>query len=143
MMRTSCTNRAFARFVGRTYGTLHNERCLKMSVRPHITNIFQLFCADGSLVFLVGVRKCVHDFYCLFQFWQPYFAVLFECILGGSRYSCIHMILTIPHIRYNRSILIYIHTCQNLHCYQQILQSLFSCSLYNFIVDGRASFKYA
>ena len=31
---SSCTNRGFARFVGRIYGMLLNERCLSMSVRP-------------------------------------------------------------------------------------------------------------
>ena len=37
MNTPTSTNRAFARFVGRTYGSLYNERSLPMSVRPHAT----------------------------------------------------------------------------------------------------------
>ena len=71
---------------------LHDERYLKMSVRPPITNIFQLFCADGSLVFVIGIGEGAHDFDCLFMCRFSDFAVSFESkvrITGTSSLVCL------------------------------------------------------
>ena len=45
----SSKNRAFARFLGRTYEALHNERSLAMPVPPYTKPRSKRFCSEHQL----------------------------------------------------------------------------------------------